>query len=121
MNRIGKVSGVDYMRGMVRVTYPDREGMVTDWMPTLSLTGEYRMPSIGERVMVCQLSAGGGVAMGKVWDGGSSPREGAKGLFLKELGDFPGEAYIRCEGGQVEFHDESGTVSLSEIVGLLRG
>ena len=81
MNRIGKVSGVDYERGMVRVTYPDREGVVTDWMPVLSLTGEYKMPPIGGSVAVCQLKTGGGVVLGRIWDGGTKPLEAGKGLF----------------------------------------
>lgn len=56
--RIGKVSSIDYANGMISVTYPDMDGATTDNFPVFSLTDEYKMPGIGQEVLVLHLSNG---------------------------------------------------------------
>ena len=56
--RIGKVSKVDYETGMAEVTYPDMDNSVTALFPIVNLNEEYKMPEIGEEVLVLHLSNG---------------------------------------------------------------
>lgn len=123
MNLIGRVSKVNYEDGTVRVTYPERDGMVTDDLPMLALSGEYRMPAVGDEVIVTHLSSNRnfGVVLGRYWGSGNVPAESGKGLFLKEIGTAPGEAYIKCEGDEITFHDKNGSVTLAEIISALGG
>ena len=116
--RIGRISSIDYKRGMASVTYPDRDGMVTAFLPVLSFTGEYRMPEVDSEVLVCHLSNGSanGVIVGKFWDVDNLPPVYGKGLFIKELGSVPGAAYISCEDDEITFHDKNGTITLKQII-----
>ena len=54
--RIGKVSSIDYARGMVQVVYHDKDDDVTRLLPLLSF--EYRMPPVGALVLVAHLTNG---------------------------------------------------------------
>ena len=123
MNRIGRVSKVNYEAGTVRVTYPDRDGMVTDDLPVASLSGEYRMPAVGDEVFVAHLSNNQnyGVVIGRFWDKNNVPAENGKGLFRKELGTEPGAAYIKCEDDEIVFHDKNGDATLADIISALGG
>ena len=92
--RVGKVSSIDYKSGMVRVTYPDKGGAVTSEMPYANNGGEYRMPSVGESVVVAHLSNGTsrGVVLGTMWNKSNRPPQTGKGLYRKDLSRAKGEA-----------------------------
>ena len=56
--RIGKVSSIDYENGMIRVLYTDRDGAVTKTLPVVTFNDEYKMPQVGQYVLVVHLSNG---------------------------------------------------------------
>lgn len=60
--RLGKISSIDYAKGMARVVYHEKDDDVTRLIPLLS--HEYKMPPVGSQVLVVHLSngteAGGG-------------------------------------------------------------
>lgn len=119
--RLGKVSSIDYENGMISVTYPDMDQDTTDSFPVFSLTDEYKMPGIGQEVLVLHLSNGqsAGVVMGKYWNKGNPPPVSGKNVFRKELGQTFGEAYIQYMGRNITFHDQSGTSTLGSILSRL--
>lgn len=50
--RIGRVSSINYETGMARVTYRDKDETVTTEFPMLNFNDEYRMPKVGQDVIV---------------------------------------------------------------------
>ena len=56
--RVGRVSAVNYDKGMIRVTYRDKDDSVTGEFPMLTNNDEYRMPKVGQDVLVAHLSNG---------------------------------------------------------------
>lgn len=121
--RIGKVSSIDYENGMISVTYPNLDDSTTDLFPTFAFADEYKMPEIGQDVLVLHLSSGqaSGVVMGKYWNVDNVPQNGGKGMYRKELGKNPGDAYIQYKNGDISFHDQSGTITLGDIIRKLGG
>lgn len=115
--RLGKVSSIDYEKGMISVTYPDLDDAVTDNLPVFSMD-EYRMPPVGAEVLVLHLSNGcaAGVVMGRYWNKGNKPPISGKNVFRKELGETFGEAYIQYKGGNLTFKDKSGSTTLGSIL-----
>lgn len=116
--RIGRVSSVDYENGMVSVTYPDLDDATTDEFPVFSFTDEYKMPGIGQDVLVLHLSNGqtAGIVMGKLWNRQNIPPNSGENVFRKELGRSYGEAYIEYNGDDLIFKDSNaGAVRLSQI------
>lgn len=97
--RMGKVSSIDYASGMIRVAYHEKDDSVTRLIPLLS--DEYNIPEIGDQVLVLHLSNGmeAGVVLGRPWSLKNKPVEGAKGLYRKEYGRIPGEAFVRYKDG----------------------
>lgn len=94
--RIGQISSVSEDSGMVRVSYPDMDGAVTDELPLLSFNGEYKAPEIGTEVLVVHLSNGAaaGICLGSYWNASNVPPETGEGLYRKDFADA-GEAYAR--------------------------
>ena len=120
LNRIGIVSSIDYEKGMVSVTYPDRDNSTTKMFPYLCPTEEYKMPKVGDNVMVVHLSNGSasGVVLGTFWDASHKPPKSGKTVCRKQLSD---EAYIECVDDEITFHDKNGTVTLKDIITALGG
>lgn len=118
LNRIGIVSSIDYDRGMVSVTYPDRDNSTTKMFPYLCPSGDYSMPKVGDSVMVVHLSSGSasGVVLGTFWDAAHKPQNTGKTVHRKQLSDI---AYIECVDDEITFHDKNGTVTLSQIITAL--
>lgn len=123
--RIGKVSSVDYDKGMIKVIYQDKDGAVTDDLPYLTMNEEYKMPEIGKNVLVLHLSNGAaaGVVMGSYWNQGNVPPETGSALFRKEFGKAFGEAFIRYASGEVRLYGASiilqsgsGEISVSQLI-----
>lgn len=119
--RLGKVSSIDYANGMISVTYPDMDDSTTSKFPVFSFTDEYKMPSIGQEVLVLHLSNGesAGVVMGRYWNKGNTPPTSGAGVFRKELGAAFGEAYIQYAGKNMTLHDPKGTTTLGSILSRL--
>ena len=117
--RIGRVSSVNYDEGMISVTYPDLDDSTTDEFPVFSFTDEYKMPGIGQEVLVIHLSNGqsAGIVMGRIWNRENVPPRSGEGIFRKELGDLYGEAYIEYDGSNIKFKDNvAGEVTLFQLL-----
>ncbi len=117
--RIGRVSSVDHSTGMVSVTYPELDDSTTDDFPVFSFTDEYKMPGIGQEVLVVHLSNGqsAGIVLGKMWNRQNTPPESGDNIFRKELGNIYGEAYIKYDGSNITFKDNvAGEVTLSQLL-----
>ena len=96
--RLGKISSIDYAKGMARVVYHEKDDDVTRLIPLLS--HEYKMPPVGSQVLVVHLSNGteAGVVLGRPWSDKNAPPEGGANLYRKDLGQNPGDAMIRYDG-----------------------
>lgn len=96
--RTGRVSSIDYESGTYEVTYRDRGKSVTRRINAIS-NGEFKMPKIGQIVSVAHNSNGAAAAttMGTVWNKSNRPVEGWEGLYRKEFGEEPGEAFERYD------------------------
>lgn len=117
--RIGRVSSVDHRRGMVSVTYTNLDDSTTGEFPVFSFADEYKMPGIGQEVLVLHLSNGqsAGIVMGRIWNGENQPPKPGEGVFRKELGSVYGEAYIEYDGENMVFKDaHNGPVTLKELL-----
>lgn len=116
--RVGNVSNVKYKKGLIEVTYPDLDDSVTDALPVFSLTGEYKMPKIGDEVLVVHLSNGetAGIVMGTFWGGDEKPMVYGKNVFRKELGDTQGECYIQYKDGKLSFKSPEGSTTIGSIL-----
>ena len=109
--RIGKVSSIDYENGMIRVLYTDRDGAVTKTLPVVTFNDEYKMPQVGQYVLVVHLSNGSeaGYILGTYWNTANVPSKSGKGIYRKEMGFTPGEAYAEydSEEKRLELHADS--------------
>ena len=116
--RVGNVSSIKYKKGLIEVTYPDLDASVTDALPVFSLTGEYKMPKVGDEVLVVHLSNGetAGIVLGKFWGGDEKPKVYGQNVFRKELGDTQGECYIQYKDGKLTFKSPEGSTTLGSIL-----
>ncbi len=116
--RVGNVSSIKYKKGLIEVTYPDLDDSVTDALPVFSLTGEYKMPKVGDEVLVVHLSNGetAGIVLGKFWGGDEKPKVYGQNVFRKELGDTQGECYIQYKDGKLTFKSPEGSTTLGSII-----
>lgn len=130
--RIGQVSSINYIDGMISVLYNDYNNSVTKDIPCLSFNNEYKMPAIGQYVLVAHLSNGSeaGIVLGTYWNKSNKPLEVKQGIYRKEFGDCPGQAYLTfdCELGElvlyadkIIFQDANGKISLKEIINKIKG
>ncbi len=101
--RVGRVSSVNYEAGMARVTYRDKDETVTSEFAILTNNDEYRMPQIGQNVLVSHLSNGSsrGAIIGTLWNQKYVPKETGEQLYRKDLSRRKDAAYIR-------YSDETG-------------
>lgn len=117
--RVGKVSKINYEKGMVRVTYPDLDDSVTAEFPVFSFTDEYKMPKIGQEVLVLHLSNGqaAGILMGKYWNKDNVPPDYGQGknVFNKEIDEEFGKVRITYKDKKLTLYDEAGDVE-TEII-----
>lgn len=114
--RVGKVSKINYEKGMIRVTYPDRDDSVTAELPVFSFTDEYKMPKIGQEVFVLHLSNGqaAGILMGKYWNKDNVPPDYGQGrnVFNKEIDEDFGKVRITYKDKTLTLYDEAGDVDM---------
>lgn len=113
-NRTGRVSSINYEEGTFEVTYFDRGASVTQKINAVS-NGEYKMPSIGQVVAVIHNSNGtvAGCSVGTIWNATNRPAEGFKGLFRKEYGSKPGQAFSRYDENTGVFTLTVGKVNIT--------
>lgn len=89
MIAVAKVSQIDYERGMVKVTLPERNNAESNWigMPA----NEYDMPKVGDAVM-CSFDEGNlstGVCHGKHFHNRNLPMESGETVYyLPMCGDL---------------------------------
>ena len=95
--RVGRVSSVNYETGMARITYWDKDETVTSEFPMLNYNNEYRMPEVGQDVMVAHLSNGTsrGVILGTLWNERYAPLETGAALYRKDFSRKKDAAYVR--------------------------
>lgn len=121
--RIGRVSTVDHEAGMVSVTYPEMDANTTNKFPVFAMSDEYKMPAVGQEVLVLHLPTGqaAGVVLGKMWNKTNTPRKAGEHVYSQEFGDEPGESYMEYDGadGDLKFRDKNtDVVTLTELLGL---
>ena len=99
--RIGTVGTVNYQNATVSVVYTDMNDLATAERPYFSFTGEYKMPKVGEQVLVLHLSNGEsfGVVLGGFYSEEDLPKETGEGLFYKQLTD---SIAIKAQGDTLE-------------------
>lgn len=121
--RIGKVSKINYKTGMIRVTYPDLDDCVTAEFPVFSFTDEYKMPKIGQEVLVLHLSSGqsAGILLGKYWNKKNLPPDYGQGknVFNKEIDEEFGKVYINYKDKTLTVYDETGDININVIGGAV--
>ncbi|MCM1295501.1 MAG: DUF2345 domain-containing protein [Muribaculaceae bacterium] len=119
--RTGRVSSIDYASGTYEVTYTDRGKSVTRRLNAIS-NGEYKMPKVGQMVSVVHNSNGtaAAVAAGTVWNHTNKPVEGYKGLYRKEYGEEPGQAYERFDAGTGAYTQVTPTETRRKCGGTIR-
>jgi len=87
MIRIGKVSSINYDRGAVKVTFPDKDDIVSDFLPYLSF--EYNMPEVGDTVLCVFLPNGisKGFCLGQPYSLKNMPVQPGPQYYYKNIYD----------------------------------
>lgn len=115
--RIGRISSVDRRSNTARVTYEDHGSSTTSELPFLSWI--YRMPQIGQFVLVGHLANGSGSSSAIILGPIMTEEDYRDDLEAEEsyadLSEIPGEAFIKYHNGittirsrTVLFEDEEG-------------
>lgn len=111
--RIGKISGIDYGNGMVKVTYEDKNNAVSPWLSYFQFNGEYKMPLIGQNVIVLVTMNGQGVVLGGYFNKKvSNISAKGKGIFIKELAEKEGNAFISYDHNTLKMQIAAGIVEI---------
>jgi phage baseplate assembly protein gpV len=89
--RIGTVSSINYNAGKVKVSFSDKDGIVSDELPMLSF--EYNMPAVNDSVLCVFLGNGlqSGFCLGKFYSSKNHPPDAGNNIYFK---DILGEASI---------------------------
>ena len=116
--RIGKVSSVDYEKGMISVYYEDRTAMVTSIMPVLS-NGRYKMPKVGESILVAHLSNGtnAAVVLGTIFNDVNVPKSSGQNVYYEELSD---NTMISSDGTDITLKAVVGSINVSTLINLVK-
>lgn len=116
--RIGKVSSVDYEKGMISVYYEDRTAMVTSTMPVLS-NGRYKMPKVGESILVAHLSNGtnAAVVLGTVFNDANVPKVSGQNVYYEEMSD---STMISSDGTDITLKVAAGSIKVSTLLNLIK-
>lgn len=120
--RIGRVSSIDYENGMMEILYTDRDNAVTASFPYLSFNEEYKMPGIGQTVLVLHLSSGttDGIVLGAYYNKKNKPKRFGKGIYFKQFGE---NSYL-CDkddlllilGKTLKLQDDTGSITVAELL-----
>lgn len=116
--RIGKVSSIDYEKGMISVYYEDRTAMVTSTMPVLS-NGRYKMPKVGESILVAHLSNGtnAAVVLGTVFNDVNFPKMSGQNVYYEEMSD---NTMISSDGADITLKISAGSINVSTLLNLIK-
>ena len=116
--RIGKVSSIDYEKGMISVYYEDRTAMVTSIMPVLS-NSRYRMPKVGESILVAHLSNGtnAAVVLGTVFNDANVPKSSGQNVYYEELSE---NTMISSDGTDITLKAAAGSINVSTLLNLIK-
>lgn len=100
--RIGRISSLNAQKGYARVTYQDRDNMVTSEMPLLQFGSIYWLPRINDPVMVLHQQNGkeAGLILGRYYCKENQPPEPKEEFFRQEF-ERGGQAFLRHNEGQV--------------------
>ena len=112
----GIISSVDVTHGFVKVTYPQENDIVSDWLPLLA--HEYNIPPPNTRVATILDKNGRGVCLGKIFSYSQMP-DSTEG-YAKDIDeikitsqggafkiDFGGGAYVQYENGAVTINADN--------------
>ena len=112
--RIGIVSDTFPDLGMVSVTFPQLDGATTGKLLLFSYTDEYKVPRVGDTVLVLMLtnSKGDGIVLGKLWSEKNKPPDPGDHIFKKELSHDYGKAYIRYDDEADELIIHAGKIRI---------
>ncbi len=115
--RVGRISSVNYETGMARVTYRDKDETVTSEFPIITNNDEYRMPQIGQDVLVAHLSNGSsrGAIIGTLWNQKYSPHETGDKLYRKDLSREKDAAYVRYSDETGEYLIKTANLHLNGV------
>ena len=93
IGRFGYISDFDAKRMMARVAFPDKNNLVSDWLPVLilnaKLTRDEHYLDVGEHVY-CLMQGNGleaGVILGAVYDDANKPEIGDKDIRSVQFED----------------------------------
>ncbi len=115
--RVGRISSVNYDSGMARVTYRDKGDSVTSEFSLITNNDEYRMPEVGQSVLVSHLSNGSsrGVVIGTLWNKKHIPNETGKEIYRKELSRDKNAAYVRYSDETGEYLVKAANLHLNGV------
>lgn len=124
--RVGRVSKIDFDNGMVAVTYPDLDDSVTSFLSVVSFNDEYKMPEVGDEVLVVHLSSGQsrGLVLGHYWNKTNLSEHTGPGVYRKEFGHDYGEAYMDYDeeleiyAPSIRLSTTAGSITVAEIIAL---
>ena len=119
--RIGFISSINAEDGSAKITYQDRDKMVTEDFPFLAFGGEYYIPKVNDMVLVLHLSndISSGVILGKYWNDENRPeakewyKRISENIALKKK-----ENTLVIEVPEILFSGEAGSITLSLIIGM---
>ena len=148
--RVGRVSKVDYEKGMICVTYGDMNGaenVTTALIPYIALNNEYHMPNVEDYVAVLHFSNGfeAGLVLGKFWNGKNRPPVSGKDRYRKDFSNEAGKAYVErnpetktceakmdfetmvkingmlsLEAEKIVLKDDKGSITLGQIINQIK-
>jgi phage baseplate assembly protein gpV len=94
---VGKVSSINYPAGAVRVTFEDKDGIVSDELPMIA--HEYEMPKVGDEVLCLFFgnSISSGVCLGRYFFDDFPPVESGPNVYFKHYLKSGEEAFTRYD------------------------
>lgn len=103
--RVGKISSLNYEKGLARVVYTDRDDCVTAELPFLAPYNEYNLPEVDDMVWVLHMAESSsvkGLILGRYWSKNHTPPDNAKqGLRRKDFSRKQGSCYFEYEDPDV--------------------
>ncbi len=108
--RVGFVSSINYEKGLVQITYTDKENAVSGELPYFS--DYYQMPEVGDKVVVLYMTNGNheGFVLGKYYHNDNIPIKSGQGIIHKPLNQNGAE--ILYNKNDDSFHLEVGKVAV---------
>lgn len=112
--RIGKISTLNYERGCADVYFEDEENCVKTDIPFFS--SEYKMPNVGEVVVVIFQSSGNksqGFILGPIFNSMNRPAFSGKGNYYKKFSDT---AFIKYDSENDTLELSAGKVIIKNMI-----